>query len=117
MDKITLCGIECRAIIGTLPCERLRRQKIVIDADLSLDLAQAGASDRLDYTVDYSAVEREIVGIAETSRFQLLEALATAIGRKILHHTLIASCRVRIFKPAASQAGKGVAVEMNFARR
>ncbi len=117
MDKITLCGIECRAIIGTLPAERLHRQQLVIDVELQLDLAEAGRSDRLEYSVDYSQVEREIIEIAETGNFFLLERLATAIGNKILHHSQVDACCVRIFKAAASKAGKGVAVEMNFARR
>ncbi|MCQ2378333.1 MAG: dihydroneopterin aldolase [Victivallaceae bacterium] len=116
MDKITLCGIECRVIIGTEDRERLHRQKVTVDLEMFLDLGDAGRSDRLDATVDYSAVEKAVVELAETSDFRLLEALATAIGEKTLHFGRIRACRVRVFKEAASRHGRGVAVEMAFPR-
>ena len=116
MDKIIISDLRLPVIVGTLPHERERRQEIVIDLELSLDLAAAGRSDELGDTVDYAEIERRVVELAENSSFRLLEALAGAIGRLVLSFDRIAGCRVRIAKPRALRVARGVAVEMNFAK-
>ena len=116
MDKIIISDLRLPVIVGTLPHERERRQEIVIDLELSLDLAAAGRSDDLRNTVDYAEIERRVIELAENSSFRLLEALAGAIGKLVLSFDRIESCRVRITKPRALRVARGVAVEMNFAK-
>jgi len=116
MDKIIISDLRLPVIVGTLPHERERRQEIAIDLELSLDLAAAGRSDDLRNTVDYAEIERRVIELAEKSSFQLLEALAGAIGELVLSFDRIESCRVRITKPRALLVARGVAVEMNFAK-
>lgn len=116
MDKILIEGISVNAIIGTLAHERVRRQNLLIDIEISLDLKKAAATDDLFQSVDYSEIERRTVEIAETSSFKLLEALAGAVGNMLLSYELVQCARVFLFKAAGSAAGRGVRVVMEFDR-
>lgn len=116
MDKILIEGISVNAIIGTLAHERVRRQNLLIDIEISLDLKKAAATDDLFQSVDYSEIERRTVEIAETSSFKLLEALAGAVGNMLLSYELVQRARVSLFKAAGSAAGRGVRVVMEFDR-
>lgn len=116
MDRILIENITVNAIIGTLPHERIRRQMLVIDIEISLDLKAAAESDDLFKSVDYSEIERRTVEIAETSSFQLLEALGGALGKMLLSYDLVRQAKVSLFKAAGSAAGKGVRVIMEFGK-
>ena len=114
MDKIVLESLSVNAIIGTLPHERVHRQNLLIDAEISLDLKEAAAADDLHKSVDYSEIEKRILEICENSSFYLLEALAGAIGKMLLSYAPVRHGRVSIFKAAGSAAGRGVRIEMEF---
>lgn len=114
MDKIIIDSISVNAIIGTLPHERIRRQNLLIDIEAGLDLKPAAETDDLFKSVDYSEIERRTVEICEGSSFQLLEALAGAIGKMLLSYDLVQYGKVAIFKKAGSAAGKGVRIVMEF---
>lgn len=116
MDKIIIEGISVNAIIGTLPHERIRRQNLLVDIEIALDLKKAAATDDLFQSVDYSEIERRTVEIAETSSYKLLEALAGAVGDMLLSYPLVQNARVSLFKAAGSAAGRGVRVVMEFDR-
>ena len=116
MDKIRMEGIAVNAIIGTLPHERRRRQRLLIDVELGLDLKAAAERDDLALSVDYSEVERRTVEIAENGSFRLLEALGGALGAMLLSYEPVRYGKVSLFKAAGSAAGKGVRVEMEFQR-
>lgn len=114
MDKIRIEGISVNALIGTLPHERCRRQNLLIDIEIGLDLKPAAVSDDLFKSVDYSEIEKRTLEIVSGSSFYLLEALAGAIGEMLLSYELVQYGRVSLFKAAGSCAGKGVRVEMEF---
>lgn len=114
MDKIRLEGISVNALIGTLPHERCRRQNLIIDIEIGLDLKEAALTDDLFKSVDYSDIEKRTLRIVEESSFYLLEALAGAIGKMLLSYELVRYGKVSLFKAAGSAAGKGVRVEMEF---
>ena len=116
MDRICIEGISVFALIGTLPHERVRRQKLLVDIEVELDLKKAAATDDLFQSVDYSEIEKRTVAIAENSSFFLLEALAGAIGEMLLSFDLVQRGKVSLFKAAGSAAGKGVRVVMEFDR-
>ena len=77
-DKIQLRDLRAACIIGVGPEERSSSQEVRIDLSLEVDLEPAGRSDRLEDTVDYGALAREVVAMVEGSSFQLLEKLAAS---------------------------------------
>ena len=54
MDRLKVNGIEVECVLGDLPEERVREQKILVDVSLELDLEAASATDSIDDTVDYA---------------------------------------------------------------
>ena len=45
MDRIFLSGLRANPVIGVYPAERTRRQAVVIDVEIGLDLSRAAAGD------------------------------------------------------------------------
>jgi dihydroneopterin aldolase len=81
-DLIQLRGLRVVGTHGVLPEEKSRAQPFEMDLDLSVDLSLAAGSDRLADTVDYAAVTASAAAIVSgTTSFELLEALAAAVGR------------------------------------
>ena len=80
-DRIQLRGIRVFGTHGVLAEEKSRAQPFEIDLDLSVDLAVASTSDRLDDTVDYAGVAESVSAIVSgPTSYALLEALAGAIA-------------------------------------
>jgi dihydroneopterin aldolase len=64
--------------------ERSREQTVVVDADIDVNLAPAGASDDLAETVDYHAAITQIAGLVRNHEAALLEKLAQNIATVLL---------------------------------
>lgn len=115
MSAIQLRGVRCRAKVGVPDWERRKRQLVVLDLTLSLDLAAAAASDDLKDSVDYGAVEAAVRKSVESGEFRLLERLADAA----LDAALACDARLRgaavvaVKRPAVMPKTEGVAVHMS----
>lgn len=112
MDRIVITDLLVRCIIGVGDEERRDRQDVLINLSLLLDLRTAGASDRLDDSLDYRALSKEILAMAERSSFRLVEALAQAVADVCLRHPLVQEAAVRIEKPGALRFARNVGAEI-----
>jgi len=83
-DVIQLRGLRVVGICGALPEEQERAQPFEIDVDVETDVSKAGASDRLDDTLDYGAMAAAVEALVANGRFVLLEAMATRIADALL---------------------------------
>ena len=107
-DRILIEGLICRAHVGVPSAERRKRQKILIDLALALDLRKAGRSDRVELTVDYAAVAREVKKLAEGRPFVLAEAIAEAAADRVLERFKVDQVTVRVRKfsvPGTARVG------------
>jgi dihydroneopterin aldolase len=99
-DKIILHSMVFRGCHGVHPAERALAQRFEIDVELGLDLSQAILSDALHDTVDYSRVHAIVREEVEDRQYQLLEALAGAIVRRLMAELpTITVVLVRVRKP------------------
>jgi 7,8-dihydroneopterin aldolase/epimerase/oxygenase len=84
-DAIVLRGLRVVGTHGVLPEEKRRAQPFELDLELHVDLAPAGASDRLEDTVDYAGVAAAAAAVvAGPPSYDLLEALAGAVASAAL---------------------------------
>jgi len=113
LDKITIRDIALRCIIGVYPEERREKQDIVVTVALHADLLHAGRTDDVNDTVDYKSVKKAIVGLVESSDFQLIEALAQAIADVCLRFDGVEQVDVTVEKPGALRFARTVAVEIS----
>lgn len=108
MDCILIKGLACRVRVGVPERERRRRQKVLIDLRLALDLRKAGRSDRVEQTVDYAGVARRVKKLVEGRPFRLVEAMAESAAREVLARFKVRQVRVRVRKfsvPGAVSVG------------
>jgi 7,8-dihydroneopterin aldolase/epimerase/oxygenase len=104
MDRILVPELRLQARVGVGEEERARPQDLVVDVELGLDLAPAGASDDLAATVDYDALCALADEVVRSRPFQLIEAVAEAIAAAVLERFEATETVVRVRKPGALQA-------------
>jgi dihydroneopterin aldolase len=84
---------------GVHPAEQELGQRFEIDVELGFDLSQAMLSDALVDSVDYGRVYALVRDEVENHRYQLIEALAGALIRRLMAELPIAAVLVRVRKP------------------
>ncbi len=112
MDRILIEDLLVRCIVGVNEDERRQKQDVVINIVLFADLAKAGRSDRIEDTVDYRAIKKHVMALAENSRFRLIEALAESVAALCLENPAVSAVNVRIDKPGALRFTRSVAVDI-----
>ncbi len=80
MDRIELTGVSCQCRIGVPDEERATAQTILIDVEAEMDLEGAGRSDKLEFSIDYQALEISIRTVAEKGERILIEKLAEDVS-------------------------------------
>lgn len=117
MDRIVISDLLVRCVIGVRDDERKDKQDVLINLSLAVDLSKAGKSDRLEDSVDYRALNKRIMSMAENSQFYLVEALAQAVADICLDHPSVMEAQVRVEKPAALRFARTVGVEITRKRK
>lgn len=115
-DTIFIEDLLIRCVIGIHDWERKTQQDVLINIELDVDTAAAGASDDFADTVDYRALTKNVIEMAEKSAFQLVEALAEAIARLCLADDRVEAARVQVEKPGALRFARTVGVEIERVR-
>jgi FolB domain-containing protein len=117
MDRILISDLLVRCIIGVRDEERREKQDVVINLSLYADFRKAGKSDRIEDAVDYSAVKKRILSMAEKSQYNLVEALAEAVAEICLEQPAVSCVQVRVEKPSALRFARSVGVEITRERK
>jgi len=76
MDIVYLRDLRIDTIIGIYDWERRTRQTIILDLEMSADIAKAASSDQIEDTLNYKAVAKRLIDFVGNSDFQLVETLA-----------------------------------------
>ena len=111
-DQILIRDLRFRCIVGVNDDERQEKQDVVAQITLDVDLRQAGRSDDLADTVDYKALKKEVLAMAERSQFQLLETLAENIAAICLRRDRVRRAVVAVEKPGALRFARTVVVQI-----
>ena len=99
LATIELHGLELRARHGVLSEEARAGQRFLFDVELDVPADPAATTDRIDDAVDYRAVAGAVRDVSERRRFELLEALASAVADELLRRFPAERVRVRVRKP------------------
>lgn len=110
MDKIFLNELRVDTVIGIWDWERKIRQTVIVDLEMSADIAKAAATDRVEDTLNYKSVAKRIQSFVEGSSFQLVETLAERIADIIREEFGVAWVKVRVNKPGAIRGSKDVGI-------
>ncbi len=106
MDKIVMKNLAFYGYHGVLKEENSIGQKFFVDIEIFTSLRQAGETDNVDDTINYSLIYEVVKDIVENKRFKLIEALAEEISKAILHKFLqVKEIKIGIKKPEAPVPG------------
>ena len=100
--KVELQGLELHGFHGVNEREQRDGQRFLFD--VSLEVGERGATDRIEDAVDYRDVARAVAEVNER-RFDLLEALATAVADTLGERFHPEALTVRVRKPEVRPAG------------
>lgn len=112
LDRIRICDLLVRCILGINDSERREKQDVLINLAIYTDLRKPGISDCIEDTVDYRALKKRLLVMAENSEYYLEEALAHAVAELCLEQQAVRQVEVRVEKPNALRFAKSVAVEI-----
>ncbi len=101
--KVELRGLHVFGYHGVEEEEQRLGQPFLYDVEL--EVGERGASDRLEDALDYTQVAQSIRELSSSQRFNLLEALATAVADMLMERFQPESLRLRIRKPQVKPAG------------
>ena len=99
-------------VIGDLPDERRREQRLTVDVSLACDLSAAAASDTLADTVDYAALAEAICAALQEARCHMIERAAECVACTCLVDPRVEEVRVRVEKQGPVPGLRLAAVEI-----
>jgi len=112
LDQILIRDLQFRCIVGIDPEERRDKQDITAQITLDVDLRKACRTDAIEDTVDYRALKKDILHMAENSQCNLIEALAESIADICLARDRVERVEVVVEKPGALRFARTVAVRI-----
>jgi len=93
--------------------EKQHPQRFIFNVELTLDSAQAGISDDLADTLDYSGLRQTIIDTARNNSFDLIERLAREVADQILLDKRVRKAVISIDKPDVYENGTpGITLEV-----
>jgi len=101
--KLELHGLHVFGYHGVEEEEKRLGQLFLFD--LELEVGDRGADDRLAGAIDYTQVASAVRELSNTRRFDLIEALATAVADLVYEQFAPERLRVRVRKPQVKPAG------------
>ncbi|QSR84329.1 YpsA SLOG family protein [Methylacidimicrobium sp. B4] len=111
-DAIEIHGLWLESRIGITEAERSRPQPLRVSLRLEIDdLSRAARSDRLEETLDYDELAREVRRVAASPPRNLLERLAEEIAEVVLRHPKVGSVSLMLEKFPLPHA-EGVAISL-----
>jgi dihydroneopterin aldolase len=113
-DFIRLVGLSFYGYHGVSAAEKETGRAFEIDCELQVDLAQAGHSDQLRDTVDYTQVYTLIKDVVEGKAYSLLEGLASELAGLLLDKFPVyrVTLQVRKLHPPIAGQIKHIEVEV-----
>lgn len=110
MDKIFLNELKVETVIGIWEWERKIRQTVIIDLEMSADIAKAAATDDVEDTLNYKSVAKRVQSFVADSSFQLVETLAERIAGIVRDEFGVEWVKVRVNKVGAIRGSRDVGI-------
>lgn len=102
MDQLIIKNLELFGFHGVNPEEKSMGQKFIIDANIALDLSEAGDSDSLDTAINYAKLCHELQEVFISTKHDLIEKAATVLCEYILlHYPMVTTVDLTVKKPWA----------------
>jgi dihydroneopterin aldolase len=117
MDKIFIHALKTETIVGIFDWERQVKQTVVMDIELSADIAKAALSDSIDDTLNYKGVAKRVLAFVDESSFHLVETLAEHVAMLVLEEFGVSWVSIALSKPGAIRNSRDVGVMLERTRQ
>jgi FolB domain-containing protein len=111
-DKILITDLLVRCRIGVPEEERINPQDIQVNLELYCAEHPLWINDDINETVDYSAVVKRVLELAELNSRHTIEAFAEDIARLCLSFSRVYGVKVRVEKPHCLRFAQSAGVEI-----
>jgi dihydroneopterin aldolase len=111
-DTIFVRNLTFDTIIGVLPEERTKRQPIIINLEVGVDIRPAAESKDLSDTLDYASLAEQVKAFTIAAECLLVETLAEDIAALTLTRAQAQNVLVEINKPNALADADSVGVRI-----
>jgi len=118
LDSIFIDSIEFYGYHGASDEEQSVGHRYAVDVELRFDIRTAACSDRLEDTVNYSAVAKRVVAVGTSEQFRLIEGLAERLADVLLAEFPLDSIKLRVRKirPPMNVIATSVGIEIERGR-
>ena len=99
LKKIFVENFMCSASVGVYENEKLKKQKIIINLEISLTNKMRTETDDLNDVADYGKFRRIILDVVNSKHFNLIGTLAENILKKIKTFDKVENVKLKITKP------------------
>lgn len=110
MDIIFLRDLRIETIVGIYDWERETLQTVVLDIEMSTDVARAAATDDIKDALNYKKIAKRLISFVGESKFQLVETLAEECAHIIRNEFDVAWVRLSLNKQGAVTGSRDVGV-------
>lgn len=117
MDIIFLRDLRIETIIGIYDWERETRQTVVLDIEMSTDVAKAAASDDIRDALNYKDIAKRLIQFVSESNFQLVETLAEECAHIIRNEFDVSWVKLQLNKQGAVSGSRDVGVIIERGKR
>ena len=110
MDIVFLRELRIETVIGIYDWEKAIKQAVVLDLEMSTDVAKAAATDRIEDALDYKAVSKRLKQFISEGRSELVETLAERCAQIIREEFGVRWVRLSVNKIGAVSGARDVGV-------
>ena len=104
MSRISIVDLEVFFCVGVTEEERAKPQRLLVSVEMDYDFSAAAMSDRIEKTIDYFEVSREIQRFGEGRSWKLIEKVAASIADLVLLRFKPQAVAVEVKKFSVPQA-------------
>jgi len=110
MDRIFITGLSINTIIGIYDWERTHKQRVILDLEMSANIAAAASTEDVGSALNYKTVTEALTELVEESEFQLVETMSERICEFVMTEFGVAWVKLTLHKPDALPGDTDVGV-------
>ncbi len=110
MDRIFIRNLTVDTIIGIYDFERVTPQRVVLDLEMSADIAHAASTEDIESTLNYKTLSETLTQFLQKSQFQLIETMAERVTEIVRQDFGVSWVKLTLHKPDALPGDTDVGV-------
>jgi D-erythro-7,8-dihydroneopterin triphosphate epimerase len=111
---INIKNLRLRTYIGFNPEEKIKKQDVVLNIEMSYLTIQAVLEDQVEGALNYKTITKDVIQLVEEGRFLLLERLVADVLTVCSKHPDITDASVTIDKPHALRFAESVSLTLEY---